>query len=117
MGAQSSGKSWLFRALTRALQAEGVQHHWVISESPAPNAPASLQAITLLMGLDGQGVDRLSNALMALGLACDTVTTGLDRESAQFNINRGRDVWQCNDCSDPSCEHKLFTGLLAKRAG
>lgn len=147
MGAQSSGKSWLFRALTRALQAEGVQHHWVISESPASNAPASPQAITLLMGLDlpglgpeqdgedkrlrqallktqtpftviyGQGVDRLSNALMAMGLACDTVATGLDRESAQFNINRGRDVWQCNECSDPACEHKLFTGLLAQRAG
>ena len=147
LGAPRSGKSWLAQALTSTLEASGVQDHWVISESPEPTPLRSPEAITLLMGLDlpglgpeqdvqdkrlrqalviaqtpftviyGKGIDRLSNALLALNLACETDAAWLERESAQFNINRGRDVWQCNDCSDPSCEHKLFTGLLAKRAG
>jgi hypothetical protein len=147
LGAQGSGKSWLARALTSALQANGLQAHWVISESTAPLFPQSPETITLLMGLDlpglgpeqdgedkrlrqalvtaqtrftviyGNGLDRLNNALLALNLACETDAAWLERESAQFNINRGRDVWQCNDCSDPACEHKLFTGLLAKRTG
>jgi hypothetical protein len=34
------------------------------------------------------------------------------REQTQFAINQGRTVWQCNECSDPDCEHKLFTALL-----
>ena len=38
-----------------------------------------------------------------------------DRERSQFNINGGRDTWVCNDCSDPACEHKLFTRLLTQR--
>ena len=147
LGAQGSGKSWLARALISALQASGLQDHWVISESQEPAPHPSPETITLLMGLDlpglgpeqdgedkrlrqalvntqapftviyGKGLDRLSNALLALDLACQTDAAWLERESAQFNINRGRDVWQCNECSDPACEHKLFTGLLAKRTG
>jgi ribosome-interacting GTPase 1 len=146
LGAPRSGKSWLARALNSTLQASGVQNHWFISESPEPTLLRSPEAIRLLMGLDlpglgpeqddedkrlrqalviaqtpftviyGKGVDRLSNALLALDLACETDAAGLERESAQFNINRGRDAWQCNDCSDPACEHKLFTRLLAQRA-
>ncbi len=146
LGAPRSGKSWLARALNSTLQASGVQNHWFISESPEPTLLRSPEAITLLMGLDlpglgpeqddedkrlrqalviaqtpftviyGKGVDRLSNALLALDLACETDAAWLERKNAQFNINRGRDVWQCNDCSDPACEHKLFTRLLAQRA-
>ena len=64
----------------------------------------------------GVGVHRLSNALIAIGLNKVNTTAWQERERSQFNINRGRDVWQCNDCSDPACEHKLFTRLLAQRA-
>jgi nicotinamide riboside kinase len=64
----------------------------------------------------GQGHQRLNNALLALGLPGEDVTARTTRENAQFAINEGRTVWQCNECSDPACEHKLFTGLLAKRA-
>lgn len=147
LGAQGSGKSWLAQALTQALLASGQLDNWLISESPEPTSHPGPEAITLLMGLDlpglgpeqrgadqglrqaladsrtpfsvvyGKGVDRLNNALLALDLPCVTDTGGLDRTSAQFKINRGRDLWQCNECSDPGCEHKLFTGLLAQRAG
>ncbi len=64
----------------------------------------------------GQGPQRLNNALLALGMAGEDDAAHQIRENAQFAINQGRTVWQCNECSDPDCEHKLFTGLLAQRA-
>ena len=64
----------------------------------------------------GQSHQRLNNALLALGLPGEDDTARTTRENAQFAINEGRTVWQCNECSDPECEHKLFTGLLAKRS-
>jgi hypothetical protein len=63
----------------------------------------------------GQGQQRLNNALLALGLPGEDLESQALREQSQFAINQGRTVWQCNECSDPDCEHKLFTGLLAKR--
>ena len=62
-----------------------------------------------------QGPQRLNNALLALGLAGEDGQAGQLREQAQFAINQGRTAWQCNECSDPACEHKLFTRLLAQR--
>jgi nicotinamide riboside kinase len=64
----------------------------------------------------GHGPQRLNNALLALGLPGEDTAAHQTRESAQFAINQGRTLWQCNECSDPDCEHKLFTGLLAKRS-
>ena len=64
----------------------------------------------------GQGQQRLNNALLALGLPGEDDTARQLREQAQFAINQGRTVWQCNECSDPDCEHKLFTGLLTQRS-
>ena len=63
----------------------------------------------------GQGQQRLNNALLALGLPGEDDAAQNTRDKAQFAINEGRTTWQCNECSDPECEHKLFTGLLAKR--
>lgn len=63
----------------------------------------------------GQGPQRLNNALLALGLPSLDPTAHEVREQSQFAIHRGRTVWQCNACSDPDCEHQLFTGLLAQR--
>ncbi|WP_233253824.1 AAA family ATPase [Limnohabitans sp. 2KL-1] len=65
----------------------------------------------------GQGHQRLNNALLALGLPGEDPAARALREQSQFAINQGRTVWQCNECSDPDCEHKLFSGLLAKRPG
>ena len=64
----------------------------------------------------GQGPQRLDNALLALGLKGEDDGARQLREQAQFAINQGRTVWQCHECSDPDCEHKLFTGLLAQRS-
>ena len=64
----------------------------------------------------GVGAHRLNNALLALGLSEVNTAAGQDRARSQFNINGGRDTWVCNDCSDPACEHKLFTRLVTQGA-
>lgn len=64
----------------------------------------------------GQGPRRLNNALLALGLAGEDASAQSIREQGQFAINQGRSVWECNDCSDPGCEHTLFTRLVKQRA-
>jgi nicotinamide riboside kinase len=64
----------------------------------------------------GQGPRRLNNALLALGLAGEDACAQHIREHGQYAINQGRSVWQCNDCSDPGCEHQLFTRLLKQRS-
>jgi nicotinamide riboside kinase len=64
----------------------------------------------------GQGPRRLNNALLALGLAGEDACAQHIREQGQYAINQGRSVWQCNDCSDPDCEHLLFTRLLKQRS-
>jgi hypothetical protein len=64
----------------------------------------------------GQGPRRLNNALLALGLEGEDACAQHLREQGQFAINQGRSVWQCNDCSDPGCEHQLFTRLLKQRS-
>lgn len=64
----------------------------------------------------GQGTQRLNNALMALGWVGEDTSAQHIRELGQFAINQGRTAWQCNDCSDPSCEHQLFTRLLKQRS-
>ena len=64
----------------------------------------------------GQGPRRLDNALLALGLAGEDASAQDIREQGQFAINQGRSVWQCNDCSEPGCEHQLFTRLLKQRS-
>jgi nicotinamide riboside kinase len=64
----------------------------------------------------GLGPRRLNNALLALGLMGEDASAQHIREQGQFAINQGRSVWQCNDCSDPGCEHQLFTRLLKQRS-
>lgn len=64
----------------------------------------------------GRGPMRLSNALLAIGLPCVAQPVRTGRNEAQYSINRGRNAWQCNDCSDPDCERKLFTDMLRERA-
>ncbi len=64
----------------------------------------------------GQGERRLNNALLALGLPGEDFSAQQTRELGQFAINQGRGIWQCNECSDPACEKKLFSELLEQRS-
>ena len=63
----------------------------------------------------GQGLDRLDNAIDAINsIAADAIPTC--RNSPKTSENRLRN-WTCEKCSDPECEHKLFSALTARRAG
>ena len=58
----------------------------------------------------GQGEERLQNALYAIySIAKDDHP---ERTSRLFDSKNGLQVWSCDTCSDPDCEHRLFTGLL-----
>ncbi len=60
----------------------------------------------------GQGTQRLRAALRAVGAA-------LGRELLPDDplLREGSGRWQCEACSDPDCEHRLFSALLARRSG
>ena len=55
----------------------------------------------------GKGAARLDSALTALG------RTGLVRPGAGSGES-GAWVWQCDKCSDPECEHRLFSRLQGR---
>lgn len=57
----------------------------------------------------GQGPDRLEQALRVLGRAL-----GQDLVAPNLDWPQGRRPWSCEKCSDPDCEHRLFSGLLAR---
>lgn len=55
----------------------------------------------------GAGEDRLRNALAAL-------PDGLAQRPAPPAPARGGWQWTCGKCSDPDCEHRLFTSLTGR---
>lgn len=55
----------------------------------------------------GLGEARLRQALAAMGPLLGRLLVDTDPTLAQ-----GRVAWNCEKCSDPECEHRLFTDLL-----
>lgn len=60
----------------------------------------------------GSGGQRLTNAWNALNLAAQAEQSPQSPVSASAT---GPARWSCDKCSDPVCEHRLFTDLLARR--
>ncbi|WP_131798482.1 hypothetical protein [Acidovorax sp. GW101-3H11] len=66
----------------------------------------------------GQGDTRVANALSAIkSIATNTYPTG---GNEVFDVENGMHTqrlraWNCEKCSDPVCEHRLFTSLVDKR--
>lgn len=58
----------------------------------------------------GTGQARVSQALRALGAAMGRPLLAQDPFWEQ-----GRRRWNCEKCSDPECEHRLFRDLIAQR--
>jgi nicotinamide riboside kinase len=54
----------------------------------------------------GSGSQRLSNALAAIASAVPAL-----QEAPAPEVESAQWVWRCDKCSDPDCEHRLFTGL------
>ena len=58
----------------------------------------------------GQGDARLQQALRAIGPVLGQPLVAPDR-----SLSEGRVAWNCEKCSDPACEHRLFSQLIAKK--
>lgn len=58
----------------------------------------------------GSGTLRLDNALFAINSAA--TCGGIKNAQAIRSENVTSRPWACEKCSDPDCEHKLFSGLL-----
>lgn len=57
----------------------------------------------------GTSTKRLDNALRAIGLAPSAPSAPASEPGARW-------VWRCDKCSDPACEHQLFSRLAGGRA-
>lgn len=62
----------------------------------------------------GQGAERLSAALRALGRRdFDSAAPAASQGKASPEPPRRARNWRCDTCGDPECEHRLFTGMLS----
>ncbi len=108
--------------------ADGLQR-----DNPSVQAPIDAMVRGALGGagipfqvIYGQGEERLYNALRAItpqksinlianndDLACASSTKNVENLHKQEPPNTCASwIWACDKCSDPDCEHRLFTGLL-----
>jgi hypothetical protein len=62
----------------------------------------------------GSGAQRLQGALLALSSA-GVLPMAMVQRPADSDAQRAW-VWACDKCSDPACEHALFTRLREPRA-
>ncbi|MGA0569224.1 hypothetical protein ACO2Q9_00740 [Variovorax sp. VNK109] len=134
LGAGHTGKTTLHSELTQALKARGADV--VVSEiSSLPDSPSPSHegdALHLLMGLDlgnaqaGEKADvDLRSQLASAGIAYRVIygrgparlTNALRAVEERLNPDRQDPsstvpwVWTCEKCSDPACEHRLFSRL------
>jgi hypothetical protein len=141
LGAPGTGKTQLAAALAAALSdSNHAALAFTVNDNPPPPDVHSSACVTLLMGLDfavpaafaavqqaadselrdvlaqsgvsyqvvyGQGQQRLRSALAALQ---GTISASGEQDS------QARWVWACDNCSDPQCERRLLSDLLAARA-
>lgn len=132
-GAPGSGKSRLAAALTQALNKAG----WPAAVGLADPAMQDNNALILLMGLESQAEDihaadqTIRAALTRAGTVYDVLYGSMEERLAQAlgliekrltgadprspTKNNRPWIWVCDKCSDPQCEHRLLTDLLAKR--
>jgi hypothetical protein len=63
----------------------------------------------------GRGEERLANAIAAIDPFIAPWVPGLASPGAAASEGASRAwVWTCDKCSDPECEHRLFTSLAER---
>lgn len=94
----------------------------------AEKAPSALEADDLAMrarlalGAVSYGVlygthdERLTQALNSVERLLPPSAAGLPQNHFSGGAKQQPWVWMCDKCSDPHCEHRLLTALLAQRA-
>ena len=80
----------------------------VIRDATDASLRSALDAACLpYQAIYGQQDARLQQALRAVGR-----WLGRDLLPADQALTEGRTPWRCDNCSDPDCERRLFTGLM-----
>ena len=138
-GATATGKHLLVSALDRALKNAGRSASVAVADPSAFSGNPAGYVLVLLCGLESmeppqQAADQsIRSALAAAGMAYCVLYGGAPQRLAQAlgAVERlqpglplreqqpaGRNkpwVWVCDKCSDPVCEHRLLSDLLAQR--
>jgi len=146
LGAGAVAGLALAQALEHSLASSPCQLHWQFAQSAQDSAGAQLRWLLAWDegAFEGQKADEaiaalqahqaLRQSLHALGLAyqvlrgpppaqqmqaLQTLLPWLPELAGvlpQTGVESRRPGWRCSDCSDPGCEHRSFTELLAQRA-
>jgi hypothetical protein len=139
LGADGSGKTQLAEALAQRLAQRGIAatlvavpqssfdaaaleayrgHAFTLLIAPASPTPidgmlrkALMDANLSFAVVHGEGAEQLANAWNAINTAADPDARG----SAEPGTTTAWS-WACDKCSDPACEHRLFSDLVAKRS-
>jgi signal recognition particle GTPase len=139
LGADGSGKTQLAEALAQRLAQRGIaatlvavpqtsfdaaaleayrSHALILLIAPASPTridemlrKALLDANLSFAVVHGEGAEQLANAWNAINAAADPDARG----SAEPGTTAAWS-WACDKCSDPACEHRLFSDLVAKRS-
>lgn len=66
----------------------------------------------------GEGAQGLAHAWNAVNATADAVeqSGAAAMKRSAGDSGTGQWTWPCDKCSDPACEHRLFSDLLAKRS-
>jgi nicotinamide riboside kinase len=113
LAAQASYAVTLLTALDLPWVADGLQR-----DGPHVREPVdALVRAALVRGgvsyavVHGRGTERLANAWRALNL----MALPDDSQPAERIADSTAWRWSCDKCSDPECEHRLFSDLVARR--
>lgn len=147
LGAHGSGASSLARHLGTALDERGIQAQIVIAQAITPDMRIPEFSLVFLLGLGrpaatsapalqgadasiraalqntqtpyrviyGSDAQRLAQVLMAVDAISPADADGSTMPDAARHASTA--TWSCEHCSDPACERKLLTDLLAQRQG
>jgi len=140
IGADDSGKARLAEALAQRLAQRGIAARLVVQPLPgrafdagtlqalgcalilliAPASPTPMDDMLRQALMDaklgfavvhGEGGEQLANAWNAINVAADS-----DDGRRAAPEGAGSWSWACEKCSDPACEHRLFSDLVARRS-
>lgn len=137
LGAPRSGKTWLAQELSKALDTPNA---YAIFDNPVwlqrDGTAETRWDFILLTGLDlaGMGTEHrlidqtLRSTLTQLALpyatvyGCDATRCANALQAIRFHFSEPAALqkassqwrWPCEKCSDPECEHRLFSAILAK---
>lgn len=140
IGADDSGKARLAEALAQRLSQRGIAASLVVEPvlegsfdasmleahrgalilliAPASTTPVDDMLRQALMDaklsfavVHGEGAEQLANAWNAINVAADA-------DAGRTAAPEGATAWSwtCEKCSDPACEHRLFSDLVARRS-